>query len=130
LSLASRRGHLTRAVLEGVAYQIRENLAVSQEVAGVVKNVIVFGGGAKSALWRDIIGDVINRPLEWTPTVETASLGASILAGLASGVFASFAEGRSATLKILTQREPDPVKAGQYARYYDEYQPSIGVLDY
>jgi len=122
LSLASRRGHLTRAVLEGVAYQIRENLAVSQELAGVVKNVIVFGGGAKSALWREIIGDVINRPLAWTPTVETASLGASILAGLASGVFASFSEGRSATLKILTQREPDPVKAGQYARTFDEYQ--------
>jgi sugar (pentulose or hexulose) kinase len=105
-----------------VAYQIRENLLVSQELAGAVKNVIVFGGGAKSALWRDIIGDVINRPLAWTPTVETASLGASILAGLACGVFASFAEGRSATLRILTQREPDPVKAGQYAETFKQYQ--------
>jgi xylulokinase len=122
LSLASTRGHLTRAVLEGVAYQIRENLAVSQQLAGAVKNVIVFGGGAKSALWRQIIADVINRPLAWTPTVETASLGASILAGLASGVFASIAEGRAATLKILTQRDPDPENARQYAGYFDEYQ--------
>jgi len=44
------------------------------------------------------------------------------LAGLASGTFASFAEGRSATLKILVQREPDPVIARQYADYFDEYQ--------
>jgi len=122
LSLATTRGHLTRAVLEGVAYQIRENLAVSQELAGSVTNVIVFGGGAKSALWREIIADVINRPLSWTPTVETACLGASMLAGLASGVFATFAEGRSATLKILTQREPDPEKAGRYAGFFEEYQ--------
>lgn len=128
LSLASRRGHLTRAVLEGVAYQIRENLAVSQDLAGAVKNVIVFGGGAKSALWREIIGDVINRPLAWTPTVETASLGASILAGLASGVFASFAEGRSATLRILTERDPDPVTAKQYAGYFEDYRKAESGL--
>ena len=122
LSLATTRGHLTRSVLEGVAYQIRENLTVSQDLAGPVKNVIVFGGGAKSSLWREIIGDVLNRSLAWTPTVETASLGASILAGLASGVFASFFEGRSATLKILTQRDPDPQKASRYAGFFEEYQ--------
>jgi xylulokinase len=128
LSLASTRGYLTRAVLEGVAYQIRENLAVSQELAGAVKNVIVFGGGAKSALWREIIGDVTNRRLSWTPTVETASLGASILAGLASGVFESFADGRSATLKILTQRDPNPEIAGHYAGYFDDYQRAESSL--
>jgi xylulokinase len=128
LSLATTRGHLTRAVLEGVAFQIRENLAVSQELAGTVKSLIVFGGGAKSALWREIIADVTNRPLAWTPTVETASLGASILAGLASGVFASFADGRSATLKILVQREPDPEMARQYAGYFAEYQKAEAGL--
>jgi xylulokinase len=128
LSLATTRGHLTRAVLEGVAFQIRENLAVSQELAGTVKSLIVFGGGAKSALWREIIGDVTNRPLAWTPTVETASLGASILAGLASGVFASFADGRSATLKILVQREPDPEMARGYAGYFTEYQKAEAGL--
>ena len=84
--------------------------------------MIVFGGGAKSSLWREIIGDVTNRPLAWTPTVETASLGASILAGLAGGVFASFTDARSATLKILVQREPNPEIARQYAGFFAEYQ--------
>jgi xylulokinase len=122
LSLATTRGHLIRSVLEGVAYQIHENLTVTQELAGPVNNVIVFGGGAKSSLWREIIGDVLNRSLTWTPTVEAASMGASMLAGLAGGVFTSFVEGRSAMLKILSQREPDPQKASFYAGFLEEYQ--------
>lgn len=121
LSLASSRGHLTRAVLEGVAYQIRENLAVTQELAGPVDEVILFGGGAKSALWREIICNVIDRPVVWTPTVETAGLGAAMLAGLGSGVFASLAEARQSIVRVAARREPDPEFAALYTGYYEKY---------
>ena len=82
-------------MLEGVAYQIRENLAVTEEVGGPVAQVIVYGGGAKSSLWCEIIADVLGRPICWTETAETAGLGAAMLAGLGSGVFASLGEARS-----------------------------------
>lgn len=122
MSLATTRAHLTRAILEGVAYQMRENLAVTEEVGGAVREAIVFGGGAKSALWREIIGDVINRPLAWTRTVETANLGAAMLAGLGSGVFATLAQARAVMVGELVYRDPVPEKVAVYAKLYEEYR--------
>ena len=121
LSLATTRAHLTRAVLEGVAYQIRENLTVTESLAGPVENAIVFGGGAKSGVWRGIIGDVINHPVAWTPTVETANLGASILAGLGCGIFSTFEEAREVTVGPLVYRSPDPEGARMYDELYEKY---------
>jgi xylulokinase len=121
LSLATTRGHLTRAVLEGVAYQMRENLAVTEALAGPAREAIVFGGGARSALWREIIGDVINRPVAWRSTVETANLAASMLAGLGCGVFSTLEEARACLVGTLTHREPDPEGARLYDELYEEY---------
>ena len=122
LSLATTRDHMTRAVLEGVAYQMRANLALTQQLAGPVRYAIVFGGGARSSLWREIIGDVIGLPLAWTPTVETASLGAAMLAGWGSGVFGSLAEARARMVHILAPREPDSARAAAYADLFGEYR--------
>lgn len=121
LALATTRAHLTRAILEGVAYQIRENLSVMEELAGPAKRVIVFGGGARSALWREIIGDVINRSLAWTSTVETASRGASMLAGLGCDLFSTLEDARDAMVGSMTQREPDSEAAQAYDQLFDRY---------
>lgn len=121
LSLATTRGHLTRAVLEGVAYQIRENLVVTQALAGSVERAIVFGGGARSPVWREIIGDVINRPLAWMPTVETANLAAAMLAGLGCGIFSTLEDARRAMVGTLTHRAPDPEGVQIYDELYEEY---------
>ncbi len=121
LSLATSRGHLTRALLEGVAYQLRQNLDVTQELAGPAREAILFGGGAKSPLWRQIITDVIGRPVAWTPTVETASLGAAMLAGVGCGAFASLAEARAAMVKTLPAEAPDPARSSFYAEAFERY---------
>jgi len=130
LSLATGRGHLTRALLEGVAYQLRENLAITQELAGPICQAIVFGGGAKSVLWRKIIADVIDLPVVWTPTVETASLGAAMLAGLGCGLFISLEEARDRMVKPQAIQEPDPALVAVYAEAYWRYrQVEMGLLD-
>lgn len=117
LSLATTRGHLTRAVLEGVAYQIRENLEITEEVAGPAAGVILYGGGAKSALWREIIGDVLGRPIGWTATAETAGLGAAMLAGVGCGAFAALEEAVGAMRPAIHPRQP----TGRAARYAERY---------
>jgi xylulokinase len=122
LSLATTRGHLTRAVLEGVAYQVRENLAITQSLAGPARQAIVFGGGAKSALWRQIIADVIDLPVAWTPTVETACLGAAMLAGLGCGVFASLEDARTRMVPTRSRQEPVPERVAAYAAAYEAYR--------
>jgi xylulokinase len=121
LSLATTPGHLTRAVLEGIAYQLRANLAVTQELAGPVNGTILFGGGAKSPLWRQIIADVTGLPVAWTPTVETAGLGAAMLAGLGCGLFSSDADARSMMVKTLAYLEPDPERVALYAQAGADY---------
>jgi xylulokinase len=121
LSLATTRGHLTRAVLEGVAFQIRANLEVTQAIAGQVEEAIVFGGGAKSALWREIIADVTGLPVRWTPSAETACLGAAMLAGTGAGVFASLDEARERAVKLDARREPDAAAATEYDEWYRQY---------
>jgi xylulokinase len=121
LSLATTRGHLGRAVMEGVAYQIRENLAVTEEIGGAVARVILFGGGAKSSLWREIIGDVLERPVAWTRTAETAALGAAMLAGLGCGVFASLDEVRG-RMRTVTQQQLPTFRAATYAAEFAIYR--------
>jgi len=121
LSLATTRGHLTRAVLEGIAYQIRENLTVTEEIGGPVTRVILFGGGAKSSLWREIIGDVLGRPVAWTQTAETAGLGAAMLAGLGCGVYASLDEARSRMGPVI-HRQSLPIHAAIYAAGFESYR--------
>jgi sugar (pentulose or hexulose) kinase len=108
--------------LEGVAYQIRANLDVTEQIAGAVDQVILFGGGAKSALWREIIGDVLDRPLAWTRTAETASLGAAMLAGNGCGLFRSLAEARDRMRGPATVRQPDPEKVALYRDQYARYR--------
>jgi xylulokinase len=122
LSLASTRAHMTRALLEGVAYEMRTNLEITQTLAGPVKEAIVFGGGAKSALWRAIIGDVLNLPLAWSPNVETASLGAAMLAGVGCGLFATLDSARDQMLPLTQRREPDSRAAAEYEGLYADYR--------
>lgn len=121
LSIAASRGHMVRAILEGIAYQIRENLEITQELAGTVEQVIVFGGGARSEIWREIICNVVDRPLAWTTSVETACLGAAMLAGLGGSVYSSLSEARESMVRALTRRNPDRQKARAYSSYFQAY---------
>ena len=68
--------------------------------------VILYGGGARSSLWREIVADVLGRPASWTQTAETAGLGAAMLAGLGCGVFASLDEARSRMRTVMQQQRP------------------------
>jgi xylulokinase len=128
LSLATQRGDMTRAVLEGVAYQVRENLSVAEQIAGPVERLIVFGGGAKSSLWREIVSNILNRPLAFTPTVEAAGLGAAILAGVGCGLFSSLEQARQAMVRIAEQRQPNRETAVSYERLFEQYQRLEKIL--
>lgn len=80
LSLLSTAGHMTRAVMEGIAYCIRENLDAMGEVCGRAKEIRLYGGGSKSVLWCQIIANVTNTPVTRLCSSETALAGAAILA--------------------------------------------------
>src|SRR6476659_7723376 len=115
LSLRHDRGALVRAVLEGVAYGLRDSLELLREL-GVEPTVgRVSGGGARSELWLKIAASVLGIPLERTAVEEGAAYGAALLGGVAAGTFADAREAVAACVRVRDAVEPDP----EWSRVYD-----------
>lgn len=82
LSIDQNRGHLYRAVMEGVAYAFRQMMEIVAESGDPIDEIIAINGGAKSQLWRQIFADVLGVPIRWRPTSGGTSLGGAFLAAL------------------------------------------------
>lgn len=116
LSLHHDRGALVRAVLEGVAYGLRDSLALLRELGVEPQRGRVSGGGARSRLWLEIVASVLGLPLERTAVEEGSAYGAALLGGVASGVFADAQEAVAACVTVREVVEPVP----EWARAYEE----------
>ncbi len=118
LSLRHDRGALVRAVMEGVAYGLRDSLELLREL-GVQADVgRVSGGGARSVLWLRILASVLDLPLERTAVEEGSAYGAALLAGVAAGAFADVHEAVARCVVVSDVVEPD---AGWRAAYETGY---------
>ena len=106
LTLRHDRGALTRAVLEGVAFALRDSLDLTEELGGRPKTGRVSGGGARGALWTQIIASVLELPLEPVAVDEGAAFGAAILGGVAADVWPDVHTAVEATVKPGTPIEP------------------------
>lgn len=120
LSLASGRGDLVRALLEGVAFQVRHNLE-AMPLPALPRAAVAFGGGAGSAVWRGIIADAIGRPVGAAATAEVACLGAAMCASVAAGDYASLAEAAAAMRGTITWQEPLAARCRLYDDLYADY---------
>lgn len=120
ISLASTRGDLVRALLEGVAFQVRRNLE-AMPLPAPPKAAVLFGGGARSDVWRGIIADVLGLPVGVTTTVEVACLGAAMCAATASGDYATLAEAAEAMRGAIAWQEPAPARSRAYDGLYTAY---------
>jgi xylulokinase len=119
-TLSHQRAHFVRAVLEGVAYILRQNLDSIQQAGVPVLELRSTGGGSRSALWNQIKADVCKLPVLTLANEDTALLGDAILAGVACGVFASVAEGCRAM--VVPGKEFTPgVQAEDYEAAYRRY---------
>ena len=92
------RGHVVRAVLEGVAFSLRDTFTIFSELGVPVERIVVGGGGARSALWREIQASVYGRAVETIAADEGAAYGAAILAGVGAGVWTTVDEAVDATV--------------------------------
>jgi xylulokinase len=122
LGLHHGREHLARAVMEGVAFALRDALEIGLHLSGPVETIIAAGGGAESAVWRQIQADVFGVPLRQTKLVEQASVGAALLAGAGAGLYTDLHEACSHTVKYGPVTEPDPARQKQYAALYDHFR--------
>lgn len=122
LTVRHEQAHLTRAVLEGVAFGLRDSFRLMQE-AGLtaVDQVRLSGGGAQSALWRRILADVLGTALRPVATTEAAAYGAALLAGVGVGAWPDVPSACAEVVTVEAPIEPDSGQAAAYDARYDAY---------
>ena len=129
LSVRHDRGALVRAVLEGVAYGLRDSLELLREL-GVEPTVgRVSGGGARSDLWLKIVASVLGVPLERMENEEGSAFGAALLGGVRSGVFDSVEQAVAACVRARETVEPDPAWSGVYESGYERFRGLYPALE-
>jgi xylulokinase len=123
LTLAHTRAHMTRAILEGSAFALRDILEAMRAAGLEVRRLTIVGGGAKGPLWRQIKADVTGLPVRIPTSVETTATGAAILAAVASGVHRDVASAVEAFVSFRPEEhQPDPDRAGVYEEAYRRYR--------
>jgi len=128
LTLRHDRGALVRAVLEGVAYGLRDSLELLRKVGVEAQVGRISGGGARSELWLKIVASVLGLPLERTIAEEGAAFGAALLGGVKEGVFADAREAVEATVRVRDRVEPDATWQAAYDDGYLRYRQLYPTL--
>lgn len=128
LSAMHTKGHLARAVLEGVAYSLCSCLEVLLEMGINVSDMALCGGGAKSPLWRKILSDSFGIAVKTMESDEGPALGAAILAGCAAGVFESVQDGCKKCVRDGQRLSPDTAATQEYRKYYNIYKEIYPAL--
>src|SRR5215212_6629246 len=121
LTLAHGRGHLTRAVMEGVVFSLRDGLEIMRDLGTPDDDLRAVGGGARSPLWMQLQADVYGRPIRRTVIDEGPAYGAALLGGVAAGVFADVQEASERVRLREDVTEPDHERARRYDELYATY---------
>jgi xylulokinase len=129
LTLAHTRDHMTRAILEGSAFALRDILAAMRDAGLDVRRLTIVGGGAKGALWRQIKADVTGLPVRVPESVETTATGAAILASVAAGLHETVADAVEAFVRFRPEtHEPDDRSRDRYDEAYTRYRAVYDAL--
>jgi xylulokinase len=123
LTLDHDLGHMTRAVMEGVAFSLRQGLEIMRELGAPLERVVASGGGTRHPLWLQLMADIFNLPIYATQVVEAAAVGAAMLAGLGVGAYAHINE----AVERVVRRSDEVVSPGAdaveaYARSYEIFK--------
>jgi xylulokinase len=129
LTLRHGRGHLTRALLEGVSFGLKDSFTLIQNAGlGAIRQVRVSGGGTKGALWRQILASVLEAELVTVNTTEGAAFGAALLAGVGAGAWANVLAACAVAVKVTGSTRPDSAQVEAYRKSYPLYRELYPAL--
>jgi xylulokinase len=116
------RGHIIRAIMEGVAFSLRDSFSIFAEMKVPVTGIRLGGGGARSALWRQIQADVYGHAVEVLQAEEGAAYGAALLAGVGARVWSTVDEACRRSVRVAKQVDPDPATHALMNEQYELYR--------
>ena len=122
MTMDTTRADLTQAVLEGVAFAIRDNLEVARSLGIEIKSSKICGGGAKSPLWKKIMANVLNIELECLESEQGPGMGGAMLAMVACGAYPDVATACRSLTHVASTVTPEPALAAKYAQRYRQFR--------
>lgn len=122
LTMDSTRADMTQAVLEGVAFALRDSFEVAKSLGIKIERTKICGGGAKSPLWKKIIANVLNVKVDILENEEGPSMGGAMLAAVACGEYATVEDAAKAIVKVVDTVEPDAELAAKYEERYQQFK--------
>lgn len=122
LTASHTRGHIVRAILEGVAFSLKDTFSIFDEMSLPVKSIRLGGGGARSPLWRQIQADVYGREVEIVEAEEGPAYGAAILAGIGAKMWQSVDEACAAVVRVVNRMSPQPQNVSVMKAAYGKYR--------
>jgi xylulokinase len=131
LTASHTRGHVIRAILEGVAFSLRDTFTIFEEIEVPVKRIRLGGGGARSPLWRQIQADVYAQSVETVAVEEGAAYGAAILAGVGAKAWPSVDDACEAAVRVAGKTGPNATNLSVMNRAYESYRriyPSMKAI--
>ena len=122
MTMDTDRTAMTQAVLEGVAFALRDSLEVARKLGIRIEKTRICGGGAKSALWKTMIANIMNLSVEVLEVEEGPALGGAMLAAVACGEYDSVEAAASAIVRVKETVEPEPALVEKYEARYQEFK--------
>jgi len=122
MTMDTTRADMTQAVLEGVAFALRDSFEVAKDLGIKIERTKICGGGAKSPLWKEIIANVLNIKVDVLESEEGPSMGGAMLAAVACGEYASVEEIAGKLVKVVDTVEPTPELAEKYEARYQQFK--------
>ena len=128
MSMDTSRSDMTQAILEGVAFALRDSFEITKSLGVDISRIRINGGGAKSALWCRIIADVLNVKVDKINSAEGPAFGAAILATVGCGKYSSVEEATGKLIKVVSTTEQDPAIAELYNKKYEIFKSLYPTL--
>ena len=122
MTMDTTRADMTQAVLEGVAFALRDSLEVARSLGIDLKRTKICGGGAKSPLWKKMIANILNLKVDVIESEEGPAMGGAMLAAVACGEYGSVEEIAAKVVKIVDTVEPDPELVAKYEARYAQFK--------
>ncbi len=122
LTMDNSRSDMTQAILEGVAYALRDSFEVARSLGIKIERTKICGGGAKSPLWKKMIANILNIKVDVIESEEGPAMGGAMLAAVACGEYASVEEAAQKIVRVIDTVEPDPEIAARYEARYQQFK--------
>nr|MCR5510828.1 xylulokinase [Lachnospiraceae bacterium] len=131
MTMDTSRADMTQAVLEGVAFALRDSLEVARSLGIDLQRTKICGGGAKSPLWKKMIANIMNIKVDVIESEQGPGMGGAMLAAVACGEYPSVQAAADAIVRVVETVEPDPELAALYEERYQQFKkiyPTVKAL--